>query len=458
MGGEDLEAGGEVFPAIEVGAAAGDGDAGDAGEVGGDGENVGEVFLERIAGNTADFPRGCGGDRGEDGIDFFEGGLEIPADEGADFLGSRVVGVVVAGCEDVGAEDDAALDLGAEALLAGFLIEIKDVSGIGGAVAVADAVEAGQVRRRFRRGDDVVGGDGVLGVGEGNLDNFSTLGGEGLDGSLDISADAGIDPVAEVFFGDAELEAIYAIVKGGEVVGHRDIEAGGIRRIKSGDGLENARGIFDGLRERADLVERGSEGYEAIAGNSAVAGLEADDATVGGGLADGAAGVRTEGGDGGEVGHGSSRAAGRTAGHAIVVVGISSDAEGGVFRGGAHREFVLVHPPEGDGTGGTELLDDGGVVGGDEIFEKLGAASAGLAEDIDVVLDGDGDAAEGEGEIGLCGLGEGGFEIAGKVGTGPGIAGRDFSGEFLKDRRGGDFSGAELAAELGKGHGRGREI
>ena len=97
MGGEDLEAGGEVFPAIEVGAAAGDGDAGDAGEVGGDGENVGEVFLERIAGNTADFPRGCGGDRGEDGIDFFEGGLEIPADEGADFLGSRVVGVVVAG-------------------------------------------------------------------------------------------------------------------------------------------------------------------------------------------------------------------------------------------------------------------------------------------------------------------------------------------------------------------------
>ena len=40
MRGEDLEADGEVFPAVEVGGAAGDGNAGDAGEVGGYGENV----------------------------------------------------------------------------------------------------------------------------------------------------------------------------------------------------------------------------------------------------------------------------------------------------------------------------------------------------------------------------------------------------------------------------------
>ena len=160
MRGEDLEADGEVFPAVEIGAAAGDGNAGDAGEVGGEGENVGEVFVERIVGKAADLPCRAGSDRREDGIDLLERVLEIAADERADFLGAAVIRVVVTGREDVGAEDDPALHFGAEAFLAGFFIKIENVGRVGGAMAVADAVEAGKVRRGFRRGDDVVGGGG----------------------------------------------------------------------------------------------------------------------------------------------------------------------------------------------------------------------------------------------------------------------------------------------------------
>ena len=74
---------------------------------------------------------------------------------------------------------------------------------------------------------------------------------------------------------------------------------------------------------------------------------------------------------------------------------VAGGLQRGVFGGGAHREFVLIHAAEGNGPGGAELADDGGVVGRSVVFrEKLRAAGARLAEHVDVVLDGDRDAAE----------------------------------------------------------------
>lgn len=51
-------------------------------------------------------------------------------------------------------------------------------------------------------------------------------------------------------------------------------------------------------------------------------------------------------------------------------MGVAGGAEGGVFRGGAHGEFVEVGAAEGDGTGGAELGDDGGVVGRAVVFSE----------------------------------------------------------------------------------------
>ena len=112
--GYELEADGEVGAFVGDGAA-GDADGGEAGEVGGDGEDVFKVGLERVAGEFAEFVGGGGGGGGDDDVDFFEGFGEVVADESACFLGLEVVGVVVSGAEDVGAEEDAAFDFGAEA-------------------------------------------------------------------------------------------------------------------------------------------------------------------------------------------------------------------------------------------------------------------------------------------------------------------------------------------------------
>ena len=132
---------------------------------------------------------------------------------------------------------------------------------------------------------------------------------------------------------------------------------------------------------------------------------------------------------------------------------ISGSLECGIFRGGAHREFVLIHPAEGNGPSGAEFADDRGIVGRDEIFEEFRAAGAGLAEDVDVVFDGDGNAAEGQAEVGMSCLSECCFKVVGKISTGPAIAGGDFSVELFENGGGRGFPGEELPTERGDGHG-----
>ena len=97
-------------------------------------------------------------------VDLLERGVEVALDERAHLLRAAVVGVVVAGAQRVGAEDDAALDLGAEAGLAGRGHDVLDRAAAVRADPQAEAhgVELGQVAGRLGREDQVVGGDRVL--------------------------------------------------------------------------------------------------------------------------------------------------------------------------------------------------------------------------------------------------------------------------------------------------------
>jgi hypothetical protein len=94
---------------------------------------------------------------------------EVVREQAADLLGLLVVGVVVAGAKGVGAEHDAALDLGSEALVARLAVHGGEGAGVFRAIAVADTVEAGQVGAGLGGGEDVVGRHGVAGMGERDL-------------------------------------------------------------------------------------------------------------------------------------------------------------------------------------------------------------------------------------------------------------------------------------------------
>ncbi len=88
------------------------------------------------------------------------------------FCAREVVGVVVARREREGAEDDAALHLGAEAAVARLRRTWRCRSAVARrAQAVAHAVVAGEVARGLGGGDEVVGRDGVRQVGKRDLDH-----------------------------------------------------------------------------------------------------------------------------------------------------------------------------------------------------------------------------------------------------------------------------------------------
>lgn len=190
-----------------------------------------------------------------------------------------------------------------------------------------------------------------------------------------------------------------------------------------GYGLKQQGAVLDGAPERADLVQRRCVGNEPVAGDKSVGGFQPDHTAEGGGLADRAAGVGTEGGGSLAGGEGGGAASRRAAGDAFQIVGICGEAGGGVFRRRAHGEFVHVEPAPKHDAGGAQAGGDGGVVGRDEVGQHLGGRGEGLILDRDDVLESDRYAIEGaEGLaagapcIGVGGLAQGVLSVVGVKG------------------------------------------
>lgn len=386
-------------------------------QIAGDGEDVAEVHLEGVLSLLPDLEGGGGGGGRDDGIDALEGVEEVLSDQGSHLLRAEVIGVVVTAAEHVGAEDDAAFDFGAEPRAAGEFVHFGRIAA-GDAGAVADAVEAGEVGGGFGGSDDVIGGDGELAVREGDLFDRGAERLELPDGGVDGVTDLGIETADHEFLGHAEAESAEVGTRGEFtwVVGYGFGKAGGIARVVSGDDLGESGGVADGFGEGSDLVEGRGEGDETVARDAAVGGFDADATAEGGGLPDGAAGVGAEGGDAFVGGDGGGAAAGGATGDAGGIPGVAGGEEGGVFGGTAHGELVHVKSAEENGAGLAEALDDGGVVGGAELAEDLGAAVERMSPVAEHVFEGDGHAEEGllgvggarrQGAVGGVGLGEG---------------------------------------------------
>ena len=129
-------------------------------------EHVVEIHLHRIRIHllVADTEGGGRRGRGQDGVDaVVEDGLEIAADQGADLLRLDVIGVVIAGREHIGADHHTPLHFAPKTFGAGHLVHVGDVLA-GLPEAVLHAVIAGEIGRGLRRGDNVIGRQGIFGV------------------------------------------------------------------------------------------------------------------------------------------------------------------------------------------------------------------------------------------------------------------------------------------------------
>ncbi len=274
---------------------AGHREAGQGRQVAGDGEDVGQVHLQRVAGLLAQPEGRARRHRPGHHVAALEGGVEVAPDQGADLLGPQVVGVVVAGAERVGAQHDAPLDLGAEPLLPALGVELLQAGDPRGPPAEAHAVVARQVGRGLGGGDEVVGGDAVPGVGQGDLHQ---RGAQPLVGGQRLAhprLHLRLQPRAEPLPGHADAQAAGPALQRRQVVAGRPRRAGLVVGVGAGDGGEQRRHVPGGAAQRAELVERGGEGDDAVAGDPAVGGLQPHHPAEGGRQPDRAAGVGAEG-------------------------------------------------------------------------------------------------------------------------------------------------------------------
>ena len=222
-------------------------------------------------------------------------------------------------------------------------------------------------------------------------------------------------------------------------------------------------GVQDGAGDGAYLVEGGRHGDDAVTGDGAVGGLDADATGQCCGLADGAAGVGAERQGCLEGSDGCCGAAAGAAGCAVECPGVADYAECGVLVGGAHCEFVEVGLAEDGHACFADLAGDGTVVGAHPAFEHARCCGGGLALGDDEVLDGDGYACE-RGQFlaccavcvhcccgGECFFGvdvqegvEAALTVCSVVAQGCAVGGCDAVQVCLGELDGGDFAGCEL--------------
>ena len=378
-----------------LGEAARDADRGIAGDIDGDREQVVEVHRERIAELRAEREGDRRRGRREQQVVLREGGLELRADQRPHLLRLAVVGVVVARGERVRADHDAALYLVAKAVTAGPFHLVPHAFAALEAITVLDTVVAGEVRRGFGGRDDVVGGKRDLQRGQRDRaidDRALPL--EERDGLLERLSHAVLEACSEHLAGDADAQAFEATIEALAVVGHGFGRGGRVARIVPGDRLQQRGRVARIAGEGPDLLQRGSEGDDAVAADAAVGGLEPDDAGERGRLPDRAARVRAEGDRHASRRHGGRRPAGGTAGHAREIPRVARRAVARVLRRGSHRELVEVRLADEDGALFAQPRDDRAVDDRREALEDPRARGGLDAARGEHVLERDGDAGQ----------------------------------------------------------------
>ena len=295
------------------------------------------------------------------------------------------------------AQDDAALDLVAEAGLAGGGHDALGGHGaLGGldADAVAHAVEAGQVRRDLGGHDQVVGAQRVFQVRARDLDDLRASLAQLLDGGVEGVDDVLLVTLAAQLLDDADLQALHGALcsHGFDSLGERGNRLVQRRRVVgvvAADQLGEYGRVGDRAGDGADLVQGRGHGHQAVTRHRAVGGLRADRAGHERGLADRAARIGTER-EGHHVGCNSRcRATAGAAGDTLGVPRILRRTERGVLGGRTHGELVHVGLADDGQAGFLDLGGDGRIVGRLPVAQDLRGAGGAQAARHHVVLHGD---------------------------------------------------------------------
>src|SRR5262249_30675706 len=138
------------------------------------------------------------------------------------------------------------------------------------AEAVAHAVVAGEVGRGLGGGDQVIRGNGVFSMRQGDVDDLAAGGAQLFDSRFHGGPNFFVEAFAEVLLGNTNLQAAHRLLDFLLVVGDRNIGGGGVERVASGNVAQNNSGILHRPGQRPDMVERRGKGNQAVTRDASV--------------------------------------------------------------------------------------------------------------------------------------------------------------------------------------------
>ena len=101
----------------------------DPGQIGGDRENIGQIHVQRIGRALTEFEGRLGRSRRNERIHFLESARKILPDKRPHFLRPHIIGLVIAGAQNIGAENDPAFHFRAETFRPRPAVMIQQVRG-----------------------------------------------------------------------------------------------------------------------------------------------------------------------------------------------------------------------------------------------------------------------------------------------------------------------------------------
>ena len=216
------------------------------------------------------------------------------------------------------------------------------------------------------------GGAGSLELGSGLGHALRNLGGQALGvHEAAYHADAHARDILLACSAEAGLHVLRRAVQG----------------VMATQGVHRGGGVLDAARERAYLVERATEGHDAVTADRAVGGLDAHDAAEAGRLADGAARVGTQRDARHAGGDRRRRAARAAARNTTQIPRVARGAERGGLGGGTERELVHVQLAQRHAAGVDDTLHARCGVRGHVVFQHAGGAGGVRARHVHVVLE-----------------------------------------------------------------------
>ena len=248
-------------------------------------------------------------------VDLREGLGEVAQDQRAHLLRPQVIGVVIAGRQHIGADQDAAPHLGAEPRRARAFVEIAQVVAVL-AQAEAHAVIAREIGRGLGRRDDVIGRQARISCAAARRRRSPRRRRAATPGpaATSVSISPGMPstrysrgtPIRRPLTPRAQAAAKSGTGRSALVESFGSCPAIEPSRIAQSS---------HGARERARVIERRRERHHAPARATAIGRLHADDAAERRRLADRAAGVGAGRAHRQPRRHRGRRTAGRAAGH-----------------------------------------------------------------------------------------------------------------------------------------------